>query len=147
MVVEFDDAYQKRLQDGNKALLEAYNALDPKSPTYYEDLVAVSKMAEQINNDYKNYADVEAESIRSELESERNKSEKKANWLRGIVGIGGLAVTLFTFLVGEKNRNARIDKVAAFEEDNAILKSSDRIAVTDCIKEEKKPLSLPFFGK
>lgn len=147
MDIEFNDAYQERLQKSNQALLDAYDALDPSSPTYYEDLVAVSKMAEQINDDYKNYADVEAEAIRSDLETERNKTEKKANLFRNVIGIGGLAVTLITFFVGERNRNARIDKVAKFEEDNAILKSSEKIAVSDSIREDRKPLSLPFFGK
>lgn len=147
MYEEFDEAFKKRLEKANKVVLEAYEKLDPNSPTYNDDLEAVTKLTEVVTKDYKNYADIDAEKLRSLYEQEKARNEVIDSIFRALLGFAGIFGSIGVFITDMKNRNARIDKVAKFEDDNAILKTADRIAVSDALKEDRKPFSFPFFGK
>lgn len=137
-IIDFGDAYQSRLIKANQAMMDAYASLDPTDEDYFEKISQVSDMAKEVNTDFKNYADIK-------IEEASLQQEKKTNLFRNIISAGGIIVTLVTFLVGEHGRNARIDKVAKFEDENAVLKMSERTAVQDCIRDDngKRP---NFFG-
>ena len=156
--VKFSDDYQERMAKANEALLMAYDMLDPNDPNFYENLKVVTGLQGKISEDFKNYADVNANTVnaafereRLDQEAERAKTEKSGNRWRTGISIAGLILTAGTFLLGEHNRNKRIDKVTSFEEDHAILKSSEKIAVADCLREDNnkkggllQQLQLPF---
>lgn len=146
-VIKFKDAFQSRLLKGNKAMLDAYESLDPESETYYEDLEAVSKMQKEIANDYRNYGALEMAEDRNALERERTKVEKRNGIVRNIISVFGIGVTLLTFIVGERNRKENIKRISAFEDEHAYLKLSDRTMAQDAVKEDNKKPLLPIFGK
>lgn len=154
--VKFNDDYQERMAKANEALLMAYDKLDPSDPHFYENLKVVAGLQEKINADFKNYADIKAEHVnqgfereRLDQEAERDKTEKKGNaWKTGI-SIASLLATVGMFAFGEFGRNKRINKVTAYEDEHAILKSSEKIAVQDCLRDDNNNkkgglLQLPF---
>lgn len=153
--VRFNDDYQERMAKANEALLIAYDKLDPNDPHFYENLKVVTGLQEKISSDFKEYAAIKAEHVnqgfereRLDQEAERDKTEKKSNaWKTGI-SIASLAATVGMFIFGEFGRNKRINKVTEFEDDHAILKSSEKIAVQDCLRDDNSKkgglLQLPF---
>lgn len=156
MEKQFNDEFQERMVVSNRALITAYNALDPSDPKYFENLKILSALADKVNSDYKSYADIDAESARSEIEQERlkqdaetAKNEKRSNMWKTGVSIASLLATIGMFAFGEIGRNKRIDKVTAYEDEHAVLKSSEKIAVQDCLRDDNNNkkgglLQLPF---
>lgn len=142
---EFNEAFQERIKLGTERLKEAFSNLDPNSDTYFRDLNSVVNLEKEVTNDAKAYSDFMAnndrydlEDRRNRIEEERNKNEKMGNWLKFGIGAAGIATTLLTFFAGERYQNQRIDKVSRFEDNDAILKSSDRIVVQDGLRSKGK---------
>ena len=129
--VVFNDDWTTRMYEGNIALLNAYRALDPKDPEYYDKLKILSGLHDKVENDYNNYVAVSTEGKRMELEATKAKDEKKLSLLGHGVAVAGIIATLVTFFVGEAGRNKRFDKASAYEEEHAYLKTSEKAAVRE----------------
>ena len=129
--VVFNDDWTNRMYESNKALLDAYRALDPKDPEYYDKLKILSGLQDKVENDYNNYVMVSTEGKRMELEASKAKDEKKMSLLGHGVAAAGIIATLVTFFVGEAGRNKRFDKASAYEEEHAYLKTSDKAVVKE----------------
>lgn len=140
--IVFNDDWTNRLYAGNNALLDAYRALNPKDPDYYDKLKVLSGLHDKVENDYSNYVAVSTEGKRMELEAAKAKDEKKMSLLGHGVAAAGIIATLVTFFVGEAGRNKRFDKASAFEEEHAYLKTSEKAAV----KEGLEPNKAGFFN-
>ena len=144
-VIDFKESYQERLIKANQAMIEAYEALDPESEDYFDQLDRVSSMAKEVNTDFKNYGDLEANEDELEATVERDRAEVKSRLLGHVLTAGSILATLVTFFVGERNRNNRINQISRFEDENAVLKMSDKISVQDALREDQKPKGFPFF--
>lgn len=125
------ETFKDRITMGNEELEIAYSKLDPESETYFKDLSTVTGMERELANDSKAYTEYEAS-------EKSNETELLSTIFRFIVGIGGAAVALYMHISGERNMNMRIDKISRFEDNDALLKTSDRIVVQDGLRRDKK---------
>lgn len=73
---------EKRLLAANKALLKAYETLDPSSEDYKERLEAIAKLHKEIAADVKNESEKSSKVIDQELESKKLEEEQRANLKR-----------------------------------------------------------------
>lgn len=144
-IIDFKDEWKRRLQFGSQKAREALSELDPNSETYFNDCESVAKLVKEVNDDYKNFGEFESSTVQNSLEKEKNEDEKKNNWIRSAISVGTAVLYFVMFAIGEHSRNVRVDKVVSFEDDHAILKSAEKIAVSDALREDKKSF-LPFFS-
>lgn len=144
-IINFKEAWKQRLAIKTRKEKEVWEALDPNSETRIEDYEAATMMSKEIDEDFRNYSEMEAEEAQKALDEEKAKDEKLNNLIRNIISVGIPIIGGIFSLCLDHRCDLRVDKMANFEEDHAILKSSERIAVADALKKDKKSF-LPFFS-
>ena len=140
MVVEFKDAYQKRLFKANEKLLKMYDELKLDSETFYDDAATITNLQKEVSADYKNYAEME------EAKEKREADQKAGFWTR-VISAGGILVTLVTFIVGEVGRTQRFHEATKYEEENPVIGMANKSAVSDGLRstETKPPIGFRLF--
>ena len=136
MVEKFETEYQRRLFEANQKVLECYELLDPNDEHYHEDLEALAKISKELAADFKAYGDLKNEEVTHYLEKERQVEEKKSGRIGHILQGIGLALSGLTFFASTFMKDKHFKMASKYEEENAYLKSSDRRAVDDALKDE-----------
>lgn len=131
MDLKFREEYVQRLFDENQAMLNSLNELDVESETYADDVQALTEWNKVIVADYKNFGELIEE-------EERLKHDQKSSKIAHILQAIGIAVTAATFGIGEYNKHQHFKTANKYEEDHAYLTTSDKVAVQDALKTEKK---------
>ena len=90
-----------RIVVAENALIDAYRALDPSSPSYHADLEAISKLHRELANDIKNTMDHDDKAVDSAIEEDRleedkrsNRSRERLDIVKNIVLVGTTAATV-----------------------------------------------------
>lgn len=137
MVISFEEGYERRIARGNAKLEEMYDALDPMSQTYLEDVQAAASLHAEVAKDSKNYGDLKEE-------AKKNEQEKESAFIGNIIKAASVGVSLLGVIVAawsEKNRDLRFKILGKFEDENAVLKMTDRKIVEEGLRDSKG-----FFG-
>jgi len=137
MVVQFRDEYEKRLYEANQKILECYAMLDPSDDDYTEKMEALAKLQKEIAVDYKAYGDLDIEEAQNKLEEEKLVHEKKSSKIGHILQGAGLALSGCTFIFGQVMKDKHFKRASKFEEENAYLKTSDKKAVDDALRDDQ----------
>lgn len=145
-VLDFKEIYKRRLEKESQVLEGGLDALNPAAASYLKDSIAVSKIAKEAATDFKNYGDLLVEEQRNALEKERVKAEKTSNIIKIALGLGTIVTNIVLFFVSEHNDKENTKMLSGFEDEHAFLKLTDKTAVQDIVRKDRKPL-LSIFNK
>lgn len=130
-----------RVLIGEQKLIEAFNALDPKSDSYRDDLEAISKLYKELANDSKNQLDAVARENELEVESERLEEDKRANRKREILDVVGKILMGVTTVATVGSQIWMFKRSTKKEEDEAILTETDKTVVRNGLSGKWWPFS------
>lgn len=130
-----------RVLIGEQKLIEAFNALDPASDTYRDDLEAISKLYKELAADSKNQLDAVARENEIEVESERLEEDKRSNRKREILDIIGKLVMVGTTVATVSSQVWMFKRSTKKEQDEALLTETDKTVVRNGLSGKWWPFS------
>jgi chromosome condensin MukBEF MukE localization factor len=85
-----------RLEIAEGKLIEAYQHLDPNSPTYFKDALVVAKLHKELAEDIKNLKENEAKQAETDVEKQHLEEEERNNRSKDRLDIIGKVVLVGT---------------------------------------------------
>jgi len=138
METECKNEWAERLIKSSEALDKAYDSLDVNEEDYYDNLKTVSAFHERVATDFNNYVTINNEKEKLAVEEKKGDDEKKISIIGHVLSAISIVAGVVTFLADEKGRDRRFDMAHTFEETNAYLKSSDKLAVREGLEEPRR---------
>lgn len=126
-----DNEKLDRLEIAEQKLTEAYQHLDPNSPTYFKDALVVAKLHKELAEDIKNLKEYEAAQTQNELEKERVEEEERNNRSKDRLDIIGKIVLVGTTAATVGSQLWMFKRSTEKEKDEVIDTTTKKTIVTN----------------